>query len=283
MTPTITPTPTPLPDRQQDKVAFNNAVDSYMTWLEANADELAIFIPWVVESRDQVIAAALAGDLPSLVGQEGKVVYVDGTGTVSFEDLLEVPAITGGAGGFLVGGPADNSVEVIDAPAARTALGFGELPGGTAIQATTSGTSVEFAGIPAGVQEVKLLMAAVGGEIIGIASDLGIKLGTSSAIVSTGYVSNGTRNEALDVVASNIGTSLFQITGGGVVTGAFTLSRVGVGSNDWIASWSLGSDDGDIQSFTGGGSVSLSEELTRLVLETGSGIFNAGQASVTWR
>lgn len=120
-TPTITVTPDPLPNRGQGKTAFNDAVDSYMTWLEQNADELNVLIPWIVQSRDEVIAAALAGQLPSLTGQALRFLQVNAAETgLQMQDLLEIPdpvgqdgrvlGIVGGVPAYVEKGPSGSKV-----------------------------------------------------------------------------------------------------------------------------------------------------------------------------
>jgi microcystin-dependent protein len=69
-TPTITLYPDTLPAKGQANAAFDTNVDDFMTWLTAtNGPELATMITWTQGVADNVLATALAGDLPPLTGQ----------------------------------------------------------------------------------------------------------------------------------------------------------------------------------------------------------------------
>jgi hypothetical protein len=69
-TPTITLYPDTLPAKGQAQAAFDTNVDNFLTWQTAtNGPELNTFITWTVGVRDNVLATALAGDLPPLTGE----------------------------------------------------------------------------------------------------------------------------------------------------------------------------------------------------------------------
>ena len=115
MTPTITLPPT-LPDKEQaqDQALFDANVDAYMDWLEINAPELNAFIDWVVLSRDDVIAAALAGDLPDLTGQALRILRVASSETgLEFAEAVVIPEYPGEAGKLLAVNGAETGVEYV--------------------------------------------------------------------------------------------------------------------------------------------------------------------------
>jgi hypothetical protein len=69
-TPTITLYPDTIPAKGQAQAAFDTNVDNFLTWQTAtNGPELNTFITWTVGVRDNVLATALAGDLPPLTGK----------------------------------------------------------------------------------------------------------------------------------------------------------------------------------------------------------------------
>jgi phage-related tail fiber protein len=69
-TPTITLYPDTLPAKGQANAPFDTNVDNFLSWLTAtNGPELAAMITWTQGVADNVLATALAGDLPPLTGQ----------------------------------------------------------------------------------------------------------------------------------------------------------------------------------------------------------------------
>jgi hypothetical protein len=69
-TPTITLYPDTLPAKGQANAAFDTNVDNFLTWLTAtNGPELAAMVTWTQGVADNVLATALAGDLPPLTGK----------------------------------------------------------------------------------------------------------------------------------------------------------------------------------------------------------------------
>jgi microcystin-dependent protein len=71
-TPTITLYPDTLPAKEQANAAFDTNVDNFMDWLTAtNGPELQAMITYTQDVADNVLATALAGDLPALTGKAG--------------------------------------------------------------------------------------------------------------------------------------------------------------------------------------------------------------------
>tara|TARA_Y100001938_G_scaffold25227_1_gene33493 strand:+ start:8853 stop:10061 length:1209 start_codon:yes stop_codon:yes gene_type:complete len=151
----------------------------------------------------------------------------------------------------------------------------------SAEQATTSGTSFDFTSIPAGVRTVRVLLNGVS---LSGNDDLLIQLGTSGGVVTSGYVSRSVR-------LNNLGNSEVDDSTSGIIVknGALGHTHHGVvnlylqdGANHtWVSDHS-GSTSATTCS-TGGGSVTLSGELTQLRLtRTGSNTFDAGSASIQY-
>jgi len=71
-TPTITLYPDTLPAKEQANAAFDTNVDNFMDWLTlTNGPELQTMITYTQDVADNVLATALAGDLPPLTGKAG--------------------------------------------------------------------------------------------------------------------------------------------------------------------------------------------------------------------
>jgi len=71
-TPTITLYPDTLPAKEQANAAFDTNVDNFMDWLTLiNGPELQTMITYTQDVADNVLATALAGDLPALTGKAG--------------------------------------------------------------------------------------------------------------------------------------------------------------------------------------------------------------------
>jgi hypothetical protein len=197
-TPTITQYPDTLPAKGQANAAFDTNVDNFLTWQTVTfGPELAAMITWTVGVRDSVLAAALAGDLPPLTGEALKVPRANAA-----EDNVEFATVTQASWDLL---------DDADAAAQRVTLGVaadsadanlandpdaalrrdlaktyidGRIVLATA-QASTSGTSIDFTGIPAGAKRITVMFSGV--SLSGSASYL-FQLGDAGGFETTGYV-----------------------------------------------------------------------------------------------
>jgi len=148
----------------------------------------------------------------------------------------------------------------------------------TAETATTSGTTIDFTGIPAWVKRITVLFEGVSQSS---ADTIGIQLGDAGDIEAAGYVSSVVNiNTATPGHAS--ATDRFLVcstTGtGDVVSGAFTISLKDAANFTWIA-------DGTVKRVTTGTSISagdksLSAALTRFRLLTAGSTFDAGSIAL---
>jgi hypothetical protein len=74
-TPTITLYPDTLPAKGQANAPFDVNVDNFLTWQTVtNGPELAAMITWTQGVANNVLATALAGDLPALTGKAGNYI-----------------------------------------------------------------------------------------------------------------------------------------------------------------------------------------------------------------
>lgn len=147
---------------------------------------------------------------------------------------------------------------------------------GTAV-ASTSGTSIDFTGIPAGTKRITVMFSGVSTNGT---SSLLIQTGSGS-ITTTGYTSASVAATSVNTVASTSSTSgniIYFSSAANTLTGAMVLMNVT--GNAWIsthtynyAGWSV----------TGGGNVSLSGALDRVrITTTGSDTFDAGSINILY-
>lgn len=153
---------------------------------------------------------------------------------------------------------------------------------GTA-QASTSGTSIDFTGIPAGTK--RIVISFVGVSTNGTSIPL-VQLG-DGAIETTGYVSGASlqQNSGSNVYTSSTAGFVLNPNGSAnaVNQGSMVLTLVDATAFTWVASYS-GNDSGVTASVHGGGSKSLSSELDRVRITTAGGTdtFDAGTINILY-
>jgi len=144
-------------------------------------------------------------------------------------------------------------------------------------QATTSGTSIDFTGIPSWVKRITVMLSSVSTN--GTAG-LAIQLGTSGGIVSSGYAGGVS---VLTTINQN-SSSFFVFNSGSAadsVHGAIILTRLT--GNSWIELGNLAqADNGAVR--VSAGAVSLGGEITtvRLTTANGTDTFDAGSANIMY-
>lgn len=142
--------------------------------------------------------------------------------------------------------------------------------------ASTSGTSIDFTGIPSNVRRITINFAGVstGGTSMPI-----VQLGDSGGVETTGYLGASTVISGATPSTSNE-TNGFRFGGGAaanVMHGSITLSLLDSVTNTWAASGVIGLSNGTTTILVGG-SKPLSATLDRVRLTTagGSDTFDAG-------
>ena len=142
--------------------------------------------------------------------------------------------------------------------------------------ASTSGTSIDFTGIPSWVKRITIMVQGV--STSGTSNFL-IQIGSGS-VTNTGYVSTAyTTAGAASSTAGFIATQ--TITAATTQTGLITLTLIG--SNTWIAAASLGFSNTSVGN-TGNGQVTLSGTLDRVRITTvnGTDTFDAGSINILY-
>lgn len=146
-------------------------------------------------------------------------------------------------------------------------------------QASTSGTSIDFTGIPAGVKRVTVML---NGASLSGSSNIRFQLGAGS-VTTTGYATSSSYNGSTNNGSTS--TNGFDITGWG--SASFTLSGLivfaSLGSNIWVGSGTFG---GTGQAYTSmvGGNITLGGTLDRVRVTTvnGTDTFDAGSINILY-
>jgi hypothetical protein len=147
-------------------------------------------------------------------------------------------------------------------------------------QNTTSGTSIDFTGIPSWVKRITVMFSGVSAS--GTSSFL-LQLGDSGGVETTGY-SSGAGNIGTSAAAGAASTSGLLLMQAGVaatlVSGIVVLTNLS--GNTWVSSGCLGATLNGTT--TSGGSKTLSDTLTQIRLTTvnGTDTFDAGSVNIMY-
>jgi hypothetical protein len=154
---------------------------------------------------------------------------------------------------------------------------------GTSI-ASTSGTSIDFTGIPSWAKRITIMFSGV--STSGTAN-LQVQLGDSGGIEVTGYLGSSagiTSNSGFSSVAS---TSAFVISDNSMSSavrhGSLTLTLLDSATNTWVIQGVVGQSEALRTSYIGG-SKSLSATLTQVRITTANGTdtFDAGSINILY-
>jgi hypothetical protein len=159
---------------------------------------------------------------------------------------------------------------------AATGYAGGVVTAGTAV-ASTSGTSIDFTGIPSWVKRVTVMFNGVSTNGTSIHQ---VQLGDSGGIETSGYAGAvGTRGN------ENFYTNGFLINRGNTAssTASGSLVLTLVSGNIWVGSGINASNASDAPSFFGG-TKTLSDTLTQLRITTvnGTDTFDAGSINILY-
>ena len=152
--------------------------------------------------------------------------------------------------------------------------------------AATSGTSLDFTGIPTTARRVTVLFNAVSTSGT---SPLVVR-GGAGAFEATGYLSRAQRFDSGSSAVpaqegSTVGFNLSAMTAAHGFTGSLTLTRFDAASQLWIAALNGFATDGStVYPMFGSGSKTFSGALDRIRLTTAGGTdtFDAGSVNIAW-
>lgn len=148
---------------------------------------------------------------------------------------------------------------------------------GTA-QATTSGTSVTFSSIPSGVKRIIISFNGVSGSSSG---NILVQIGDAGGVETSGYVSTAAITQTTPATLnSTAGYAIYGNDAANAFSGQMTLTLVDASSFTWASSHAGSLITTAISS--GGGTKSLSAELTSVVISITSGAFDAGSVNIQY-
>lgn len=207
------------------------------------------------------------------------------TGAVTLNvNSVGAKAITKNGTTALVAGDllAGAAVEVVYDGTQFQLVGAERLASGT-VQATTSGTSIDFTGIPSWAKKITVSFSGVStnGTSLPI-----VQIGDSGGVETSGYSGatayyTGTGNAVTRPTTGYGISALFAASS--VIHGTMTLTLVDAATNTWAAVGNFGFSDADAVSVSGG-SKSLSATLDRIRITTvgGANTFDAGKVNITY-
>ena len=154
---------------------------------------------------------------------------------------------------------------------------------GTA-QATTSGTSIDFTGIPAGTKRITILFNGVSTNGT---SPLAVQLGDAGGLETTGYISTAARTTLVGGLYLTSTTMFLLNEEGGAVflySGRVALSLHDASTFTWTESGMVIGNTTDGSLGSSGGYKPLSAELDRIRLTTvnGTDAFDAGSVNIQY-
>ena len=163
---------------------------------------------------------------------------------------------------------------------AGTPTGVGVLTSGTAV-ASTSGTSIDFTGIPSWVKRVTVMFNGVSTSGT---SNIQIQIGAGS-VTTTGYVSGAmsTPNVGFPVITGNVSTGfLCTATTAAANTRSGLILFSNVTGNTWVSSGNLSQNDNNFNS--NAGTIALGGTLDRVRVTTvnGTDTFDAGSINILY-
>lgn len=158
----------------------------------------------------------------------------------------------------------------------------GAFVAGTAV-ASTSGTSITFTSIPSWVKRVTVMFDGVSTNG---SSNVIIRVGTSSGVISTGYSAatgffGGSNNSA--IITYTNGFNIGGIAVSGILRGTLTLSLLDASTNSWVADSAFYNQGNTYQMFPTG-NITLAGALTQISITTANGTdtFSAGKINILY-
>ena len=181
-----------------------------------------------------------------------------------------------------------NGINTPDLESDGKVLAFGvttslyPLVSGTAV-ASTSGTSIDFTGIPSWAKRVTVMFSGISTNGTSIPQ---IQLGDSGGIETTGYVGGYATNGVSGGILSGFPLTYAGMSAVSEISGSLTLSLVNASTNTWVCAGTQARLSGGVaqEATTFGGGKSLSAVLDRVRLTTvnGTDTFDAGSINIMW-
>lgn len=211
------------------------------------------------------------------------IIAKTGAGTVATRTITNGSGVTVANGDGVAGNPVI-AADLADA-AAITAATAGKVVDASVFTAnkivratavaSTSGTSIDFTGIPSWAKRVTIMFS--GTSTTGTSPPL-IQIG-NGAVVTTGYVANSSSVSGGGNTTSTAGFPIRSLLAANAISGALTL--LNITGNQWVACPAVGL--GGDAAF-GGGAITLAGVMDRVRITTvgGTDTFDAGTVNVMW-
>lgn len=223
---------------------------------------------------------------PSWVSPEAMVAGADAAGANNFPrlsqvaTLIAVAATTSQRGTVILASSAEVIAGADSAkPVTPATMQAGKIILGTAV-ATTSGTAVDFTGIPSWAKRITVALKGVSSSG---SSVITVRLGTSGGIESTGY-EGAVANQGASGTYSNLSTG-FACTQTAAAVNAISglLTIVHMGGNTWLCSGMVGyTNTAYLTPVAGAKSLGGVLDRIRLTTESGSDTFDAGSVNILY-
>jgi hypothetical protein len=186
------------------------------------------------------------------------------TGDTSGQVTIAAPAVAGTNTLTLLAATATNSVNTL----------------GTAV-ASTSGTSIDFTGLPSWIKKITVMFANVSttGTV-----PITFRLGTSGGIQATGYTgAQGYVGPGTVFTNMSTGFEIYNDTAAITYSGSITFNLLDASTNLWVANGFFGTV-GQLYGRLIGGYVTLSSTLTqlRITTTTGTPTFDLGSVNILY-
>jgi hypothetical protein len=156
----------------------------------------------------------------------------------------------------------------------------GTITSGTAV-ASTSGTSIDFTGIPSTAKRITVMFSGVSTN--GTSATI-IQLGDSGGIETTGYLGSMSYQGAQAFYTTGIGVNNTG-SASALRHGSTVISLVDSSTNTWSAMGVVGTSGvGSGETYSSGSAKSLSATLDRVRITTvnGTDTFDAGTINIMW-
>jgi hypothetical protein len=151
---------------------------------------------------------------------------------------------------------------------------------GTAV-ASTSGTSIDFTGIPSWVKRITVMFNGV--STSGTSNYL-VQLGDSGGIENTGYVGSGARFNAggNGFVNYTAGIGFATDSASKINSGTLIISLLNSSTNTWTAIGNLATENADIYCTSSSKSLSTTLDRVRITAVNGTDTFDAGSINILY-
>jgi hypothetical protein len=215
--------------------------------------------------------------------QTAIVATVTGTEVSSGEGKLELKTTTGGTSATKMTIAANGTV-TLATPLPAASGGTGGTGGGGGITlgtvaATTSGTSIDFTGIPSGVKRVVVMFNGVstnGG------AKLRLQIGTSGGLQTSGYLSVSSYMDG-GAFHDTAGFGMYSDNVGDFKHGHVTLNLLNASDGTWcLSGMTCWTPRAYLQPSAGVKILSGTLDRVRLTTANGTDAFDAGSMNISW-